>query len=323
MIRIFLIAALLFSSVVSAETIDQLCDKLKEEKCERECGKEKDTTLSPLERRLRDERGAFCDRFSIIPHRPNYILLVSYNSTPNMHDQDFYTEETDRYEVKFQFSLKTAIWPNMFGNRNLHLKFGYTQHSYWHLYSWDKSAPFRETNYEPELMLSYYTPTETARTSRLLPRVSTVGFLHQSNGQGEERSRSWNRIYANFIWEKPLPADAGYLYVGFMPWWRIEEDASNDDNPDIDEYLGYGELKFLYYLDKEILYLRDHVVAVMLRNNLREDNKGAIQVDYSFRSPLSKLKFYIQYFHGYGENLIDYNHSVSRIGAGIMLNDWL
>ena len=25
------------------------------------------------------------------------------------------------------------------------------------------------------------------------------------------------------------------------PWYRLSEDADNDDNPDIDDYLGYGE----------------------------------------------------------------------------------
>jgi phospholipase A1 len=30
----------------------------------------------------------------------------------------------------------------------------------------------------------------------------------------------------------------------------------------------------------------------------------------------------VQGFHGYGENLLDYNHKHNSIGFGLMFNDW-
>ena len=35
-----------------------------------------------------------------------------------------------------------------------------------------------------------------------------------------------------------------------------------------------------------------------------------------------KFSFYIQYFNGYGESLLDYNKSINRISAGFMIAEW-
>lgn len=52
-------------------------------------------------------------------------------------------------------------------------------------------------------------------------------------------------------------------------------DYSGDDNPDILDYYGHGELGLNYLWDK-------HLFSLVWRNNLRKDNRGAVKAEWSF-----------------------------------------
>ena len=247
-------------------------------------------------------------RFAIMSHRQNYILPYTYNfhqekatyeaANPDVEIQDA--------EVKYQISLKMKLWEDMFG-MPLDLWAAYTQLSLWQVYNRDYSSPFRETNYEPEVLLNYRTNTDVFGLMR--SRFIQVGLNHQSNGRAEPLSRSWNRIVANFGFER------GVFNAQLKTWIRIPESDDEDDNSDITAYMGYGELWMG-------TVWKDFHLALMLRNNLRfDDNRGAMQFELSF--PLIEhLNGYVQYFLGYGETLIDYNHYANRIGVGVMIKDW-
>lgn len=73
-----------------------------------------------------------------------------------------------------------------------------TLKSFWQVYTGDASRPFRETNYRPELF--YFTPTSW----QPLGGSTWLGFgiEHESNGQRQELSRSWNRVYTNLTFAK-------------------------------------------------------------------------------------------------------------------------
>jgi phospholipase A1 len=261
---------------------------------------------SAIRRREREEKRAGTGKFSLSTHRQNYILPLTYNNHLNRKPYDAAGEnEPDYVEVKFQISFKVLLWEKMFwGNGDLF--FAYTQLSFWQLYDKEMSSPFRETNYEPEIFLKFDTDFNVLG---LTNRLITIGFDHESNGRGGDLSRSWNRIFAVFA------ADHGNFVIALKPWYRIPEDDDDDDNPNIEKYMGYGELLGAYRLKK-------HVFSLMLRNNLRRSNKGAVEVGWSY-GLTTNLRLYAQYFNGYGESLVDYDHSVNRIGIGVMLNDWL
>lgn len=245
--------------------------------------------------------------FSLMPHRSNYILPLSYNSSPNREpfQAGMSGRDIQETEVKLQLSLKVKLWEDIL-NRDMDLWFGYTQKSFWQLYNFKESAPFRETDYEPELLLNFRT---NYHLLGLNGRTATVGFNHQSNGRSDPYSRSWNRIVGNLGFER----DNFTLLL--KTWCRLPESAASDDNPDLEKYMGYGEV-WAYYFWKE------HRFGLMLRDNLRtDDNRGALQLEWSFPL-LENVSGHIQYFVGYGENLLDYNHSVNRIGIGFIIKDW-
>ncbi|WP_257287491.1 phospholipase A [Endozoicomonas sp. SESOKO2] len=274
----------------------------------------RETEESAFDERVKGERQAFDNRFVITPHRPNYVLPVSWNSHVNKEPYKAIGEELTSTEIKFQLSLKAPVWEGLWnGYGNVYV--AYTNTSWWQAYN-NNSAPFRETNHEPEVFAVL--PVDRSVLGMDLWAV-VAGLSHQSNGRSGGLSRSWNRVYLNFLLEK------GNFYVSFKPWYRIPEpekdpnnpnDTEGDDNPDIEKYMGHGELHFGYKLD-------EYQISMMLRNNLRSsDNKGAVQLGWSF--PLSdRFRGYVQYFNGYGESLIDYNASVNRLSIGVMLTDWL
>jgi phospholipase A1 len=113
---------------------------------------------------------------------------------------------------------------------------------------------------------------------------------------------------------------AAYSYDRWLfmvqPWYRIPEN-NDDDNADIQRYLGYANYHAVYKLTE------DRTFSLRLMNNLRsDDNKTSVEFGYSF--PMGDtVKGFFQYYNGYGESLIDYNHRIQRFGIGIMLNDWL
>jgi len=246
-------------------------------------------------------------KYSLCPHNSNYILPYTYNASPNyaaVRKADP-GKDLKHEEVLFQLSLKVKLWEDILGQK-ADLWVGYTQRSFWQFYNFEDSSPFRETNYEPELLLNLRTDY---RLLGLRGRFFNLGFNHQSNGQSAPLSRSWNRIVAGGGFER---GDFSLLLKG---WYRIPESVADDDNPKMGDYLGYGEV-WAYYIWKGNRF------GIMLRNNLDFDtNRGAVQAEWSF--PIFKqVGGYLQYFNGFGESLLDYNYRVNRIGIGFILKTW-
>lgn len=261
--------------------------------------------------------------FNLMSYHDNFLLLGGHNSSDLIEKhwkEDGTRDNTKDYkrnsnEAQFQLSLKVPLALNMF-NTTADLYVAYTQNSFWQVYDSIHSRPFRETNYMPELFVEWQPQYDLGWGVLDKTRLS---FIHQSNGGDIGYSRSWNRTeaFAQF-------KTNGFKY-GFSFWDRWDEDAkaslsdsSGDDNPDIEDYTGRQKLFINYTYNRYGLSL-EH------QNDIFEydRHKGNTKFDITLPTLLSdNFNFFIRYFYGYGESLIDYDVKVNRISFGVKIREW-
>ena len=221
-----------------------------------------------------------------------FLGLKYYEPIYMLFTHDF-SKKPDRKadELHFEFSFERPIAYDALGLGEK-ISFAYAQNSWWQITQ--DSAPFRESNYRPELYVSAPVP---------FADELKIGAMHESNGKGGEESRSWNRLYAQSTWS------ADGFSITPRAWYAFWLDRTNED---IADYMGYGDLRASYTFGKQRL-------SALWRNNLHFDgsNRGAIELNYSFPIFNSGFYGYLRYFNGYGESLADYRRSVNKIGIGL------
>ncbi|MDX1526901.1 MAG: phospholipase A [Pseudidiomarina maritima] len=253
--------------------------------------------------------------FQLRTFEPNFILPVIHSSDINeqpVSPTRGPASTLDSYkpnEAKLQISLRTKLLEDVI-LPGADLWVSYTQTSLWQVWDGDNSSPFRSTDYNPDVFAVVPIPENLdVLPGKARIRFAKVGFAHESNGQTKPDSRSWN--YFHF---------GGMIEYGDLSWettWkqRVNETGDDDDNPDLIRYRGNFENRLLW---------RDSLSTYSVTRVTRELSwdKGSWQVDFTHPLNSSKpdgLRFYIQFFSGYGETLLDYNHRQNRIGIGFLL----
>lgn len=250
-------------------------------------------------------------KYILIPHKGTFLMPLSYNANPNnkiyneflppnlIEERGDFNKNT---EVEFQISFLILTNKNIF-NSSFSTFIGYTHQAWWQVYNTNWSRPFRETNYTPEIFFRKIVDTPVSFLGGKII-VYDFGLVHQSNGQTQELSRSWNRIFFRFVnaYKK--------LIIKTTVWYRIPESDGLDENPDIVKYNGYGEVDLKYKIEKSDVNLRLIPGTKYL---------GA-ELSYSY--PWKEgLRFFLKASQGYGLSMIDYNHNNKKIGLGIILAD--
>ena len=284
----------------------------------------RNTQYSELSRFWELQRGTDCDTFALRGYRPISVAFVMSGGVTSPPVADNAVPPDYRHaETKIQLSVRTKLAKGLFKSGDQDeddhdsLWFGYTQQSYWQLFSPALSRPFRATDHEPELIYIY--PHQIALPGGWNYRLSGLGLVHQSNGQSDPLSRSWNRTYLMGAAEKTLGPDSGLRLQGRI-WDRMRESPGNDNNPGIENYIGRAELTGTWQINKA------NTVGVTLRHSLRSQARGSTRVDW-LMAPTSSptytgLRYHVQLFSGYGDSLLDYNKRRNVLSVGLSLVDW-
>lgn len=282
----------------------------------------RDPRYSEISRFYELEPGSDCGTFSFRGYRPMSVSAVlgsrvdDQPHSPSRGSPD--SEAYQKHEMRIQLSARTKIASGLLtgpasGGKDS-LWFGYTQQSYWQLFNGAISRPFRTTDHEPEVFYVY--PTDAQLPFGWRWRYSGVGLVHQSNGQSNPLSRSWNR------WYLMTGAELGNRWqLHLKAWKRIHESTLEDDNPHIQDYIGRGEIKLGWNVNDQ------NYLGFTARGSLGQ-GRGSGRIEWlrtlgeGWNGGKSNLRLHVQLFSGYGDSLVDYNYKRTVLSVGLSLLDF-
>jgi phospholipase A1 len=145
-----------------------------------------------------------------------------------------------------------------------------------------------------------------------------IPFEHNSNGKGEPDSRSYNGAGAKINWR------AEYENWSFKSYFKgLYRYALDRTNHDYEQYVGPFEMGFAisqfsyHWIDRGELTYRVYTGG----DWGQKFDRTSHEVGLSFRIFGSRLTpaFYVQYFNGYSESLLNYNKREENFRVGFIL----
>ncbi len=215
--------------------------------------------------------------------------------------------------AKFQFSFKYRLFgegtnrsPEWAWLKGFHL--GYTQTSFWDLAA--PSAPFRDTSFRPSLIYQF-ADTKLPSVPGAPTSYVRVAIEHESNGRAEQDTRGLNTVYVEPNVVFGLGGDWD-LILNARAWVYL---SSENGGPNIRNFRGNAKLGV------GVMQRRGLGVMASFGGNPKT-GKGAGQVDVTYAlSDLIGLDVYLtgQMYAGYGESLLNYDQSETRLRFGISI----
>lgn len=202
-------------------------------------------------------------------------------------------------DVKFQISIAQRLTKaTLPGNTFLFLT--YTQVAVWDVFK--NSMPMHDFTFNPGIGISKPLFSKDRYVGK-----ATLLIEHMSNGRDSINSRSWNRIAfsANIMIDEQLTVNGKF-------WIPI---IDGENNRDILKYAGVYQAGFVVTSrDKKF----GGSVQLTKRGNWKLDFNTSVQLFWRPWKAANEY-FFLEWYNGYGENLLDYNQFHNRLRVGLLI----
>lgn len=223
-------------------------------------------------------------------YKDNYFTMgTTVNQKPSRTNSD----------VKFQVSIAQRLTKSTLPF-NTYLFLFYTQKCMWNVF--EESMPMRDLNFNPGIGLAKHLFVKNRYVGKL-----TLLVEHESNGRDGADSRSWNKISLAcnvFI-------DPNFMIHG-KAWIPI---VDGQNNKDILDYCGIYQTGFTYTTPNKRF---GFALTLVKRRGWNLSYNSIWEINYRLFKKENQFLF-LQYYNGYGENLLDYNKFHSRLRVGIVI----
>ena len=283
----------------------------------------RDRQFSELSRFWELESGSSCPTFGLRAFHPTTASIAAGDhinrqpSSPNPANSAAAPIDYGKREMRLALSVRTKLASGLFtpadGTLRDSLWAAYTQQSYWQVFNGSLSRPFRNTDHMPELIYVY--PTTLKLPGGWLWRYSGIGLAHQSNGQSDPLSRSWNRAYLMAGFEH-----GNRLNLQLRLWKRLPEDRAKDNNPDLVRHLGRGDVTLGWNVDAKNTLRATYTGSFRRHGSTRLEWTRSLGDGWG--NSFSGLRLYTALFHGHGDSLLDYNFRRTVFSIGLSLVDF-
>lgn len=201
-------------------------------------------------------------------------------------------------DVKFQLSISQRLTKSKLPF-DTYLFIQYTQKAFWNVFQ--ESLPMKDLNFNPGIGLGHLIIHHNKYIGK--------GYLmleHESNGKDSTASRSWNKITLaaavrlSSNWE-----------AQFKTWIPI---VDGENNKDLLKYTGIFQVAGNYRTDNR----RFNCGLILTKRKTWTSFNTQIELSYKFNQRENQYLF-LQYYNGYGENLLEYNQFKHMIRIGFVI----
>lgn len=201
-------------------------------------------------------------------------------------------------DVKFQLSISQRLTKSKLPFDS-YLFIQYTQKAFWDVFR--ESLPMRDLNFNPGIGLGHL----IIRHNKYIGKAYLM-LEHESNGKDSIDSRSWNKI--TFSWALVLNDN---WETQFKTWIPI---IDGEKNKDILKYNGI----FQFAVNYRTCNKRLQIGALITQRKAWFGFNTQLELSYKFNKRENQF-FFIQYYNGYGENLLEYNQYKNMLRVGFVI----